>query len=487
MNRFKFALSGIATAILITSFALVLMPAESHAIARSMVGSLGVINPSVATPRHFERGPLVLGKKVGPHAPDHGIGSAIAAGATTGTTVGRTVTLPAGNFVFDGHQFRDFSAFPSVAMVDFGYSTSQATQATFVPGGGALANCPGPGCTATPLTATANFPGTAISWCPPNNNPVGNPAPGTVAAQVGNWRCSTWGSPGTGNHGVRLHIEKNQNAASPLKFGGSLSLIRAASGDTWRVVGDPSTPLASDATVARSLMVDTKPWTAGGGLGPNFGYVTNPAALGPRIKARLNAVGAVAETFGCAAPNSAGSVAPGVPGGSPGAGVLFTPGNPVGGVGVSCGTPTANTVPGQGFGFKMTTGFISGSDFFPGGRMTTANGLNGASPFNPVFAPAGLFTMPTASGGTMMMPIPPFVFTRQGGDTVSGTGTTAARNLVLLGGGIAADPSSGNLFFRLTDLRMTLHAVPEPASGAAIVAGVAGLAALARVSRRARK
>jgi hypothetical protein len=49
----------------------------------------------------------------------------------------------------------------------------------------------------------------------------------------------------------------------------------------------------------------------------------------------------------------------------------------------------------------------------------------------------------------------------------------------MLGGGIAVDPSSGNAFFRITELRMNLS-VPEPATGLGLLAGAGALLALAR-------
>ena len=127
-----------------------------------------------------------------------------------------------------------------------------------------------------------------------------------------------------------------------------------------------------------------------------------------------------------------------------------------------------------------TTGTVSGSDIWPfiivqdqtftASIMTTGGGTGPetgsgywnwpATPFNP---------------GVLAKPSYGFFFTRMGTDEIT---TGGARNIVLLGGGIATSPSSGNLFFRITDLRMQL--VPEPATGLALVAGVAGLVAMAR-------
>jgi hypothetical protein len=70
------------------------------------------------------------------------------------------------------------------------------------------------------------------------------------------------------------------------------------------------------------------------------------------------------------------------------------------------------------------------------------------------------------------------LFSRKGADELT-TGPSSNRNLVMLGGGIAVDPSSGNAFFRITELRMNLS-VPEPATGLGLLAGAGALLALAR-------
>jgi hypothetical protein len=69
-----------------------------------------------------------------------------------------------------------------------------------------------------------------------------------------------------------------------------------------------------------------------------------------------------------------------------------------------------------------------------------------------------------------------------GGDTVTGTGANAVRNLVLLGGSVSVDPGSGNVFNRIATVRMRLQ-VPEPASALGLVAGGGLLLGLARRRR----
>jgi hypothetical protein len=130
------------------------------------------------------------------------------------------------------------------------------------------------------------------------------------------------------------------------------------------------------------------------------------------------------------------------------------------GPGNNCGTNPQGAPPGQGWGFRMTTGTISGSDDFPFSNETTALG----TPFNPnrVFL--------TAAQG--------FFFTRMGEDSVSGT----VRNLVLLGGSVTVDPGSGNVYNRIASLRMRLQ-VPEPSSAAMLLAGAGVLIGLARRRR----
>ena len=134
-------------------------------------------------------------------------------------------------------------------------------------------------------------------------------------------------------------------------------------------------------------------------------------------------------------------------------------GNPIVNAGSNCGTATGMQLPGQGWGFKMTTGAISGSDPYPFGPVnTTVMG----TPFNPIVG-----TQPASQG---------FFFSRQGGDEITSGGN---RNIVLLGGGLAVDPNSGNSYFRISALRMNL-VVPEPAAGLGLLVGAGALAGLVR-------
>jgi hypothetical protein len=411
--------------------------ASAQAATRNMVGSFGVINPSVAPPFFFTAGPHVLGKKVGPYAPDAGWTSVEVAGTTASTFVGRQLTLAAGKMDFNGEVFRDFAAFPTVANLTKTYSSVQPNTETFAIGGGPLASCPGNGC-------TSSGAGTAISWCPPAGEPE-TPSPGVVANQIGDWDCASQQGAATGAFNVRLAISNTPEANH---FGSTFSMLRNDLQNTWRVLVQPGTD--GYAEVSRSWM-DNPNWAWTPGL-PNFQYFTNPGNPGPRLVATLAGNGAVAATFGCVNPT-----------GTIGEGATFVPGQGViTGPGSNCGTPGPKD-PGQGWGFALSTGDVEGSDPWPFISVTSA------VPPGTAFAP-NVNTRTAAQG---------FFFTRMGGDqTTAGT----RRNIVLLGGGLARDPNSGNLFFRILDLRFDMT-VPEPAMGLGLVAGATALVALARRRR----
>jgi hypothetical protein len=191
-------------------------------------------------------------------------------------------------------------------------------------------------------------------------------------------------------------------------------------------------------------------WTPGR---TNFGFTSLGGNNGPRLLARLDASGGIAETFGCVNPTgtNGGDYDP------------LNPGVPILGPGSNCGTDPSPNAAGLGWGFKLTTGTVSGSDPYPFGLVITT--LAG-TPFNPVFQ-----SQPASLG---------FYFSRMGTDTVTPSGNE--RNIVMLGGGLAADPDSGNSFFRIMDLRMTMT-VPEPAAALGLLTGAGALLALARRRR----
>lgn len=414
----------------------------SLSATRGMVGSLGVVNPDVAQPGLFDAGPGAFGKKFGPHPPTAGARTISVAGATAGTLPGRKITLPVDRMNFQGGQFRDFPAFPGIAQST---KTSMVLQpaATFMAGGGALALCPGPGCNASGM-------GTAISFCPPL---VPSPLlPGTAMAQIGNWGCTRYTAAGLGRRGIRLSIQRQDGGS---RFGGTLRLLRSGRSTIWRVLEPPPTSMGL-AIVERAWRTGIEEEAAGG---PNFVQQVVPEHNGPQILARLNARGAITATAGCA--NGVGTVGPGKTyRGLPNPQGPFVP---ITGPGNACGTDPSPAPPGQVIGFRLTTGTLSGSDFFPFLDATTGFG----TPFNPVFRPQSF-----AQG---------MYFTRMGGD--SATPAFASRNIVLVGGGIAFDPKSANAFFRVTDLRFRILA-PEPKGSAGLLICAALLAAWAGSARR---
>lgn len=439
-NRLR--VQGLMAALAITGL-ISLVATTASADPRSMIGSLLVENPSAG----YELPPAIYGKKVGgagprTFPPAAALPSLSVDGTTPGTFVGRQVTLPASELRTTGFEFRLFPAFANVVQVSKSYMSLHG-QATFAENQGALAACPGDGC-------TSSGAGTAISWCPPvSHNPTA-PAPGTTGAPIGNWDCPSWqGGAGGGDRFLRMAIT---NGSARNNFGGTFLLLRNFAQNVWRAPVPPSTPNASDAEVTRSWMdIDSQAWSGGRS---NFEYTGLGGNNGPRLFARLTASGGLDATFGCT--NGVGTN-----------GGNYVRSNPITNAGSNCGTDPSPNAEGQGWGFKMTTGTISGSDPYPfGAVVTTVAG----TPFNPTFG-----TQATTQG---------FFFSRQGTDSLTTTPAGGGRNIVMLGGGISVDPDSGNAFFRITRLEMNLVA-PEPATGAALAAGLGGLAWFAR--RRTRK
>ncbi|MBW2424854.1 MAG: hypothetical protein JRG86_11420, partial [Deltaproteobacteria bacterium] len=424
-----------------SALSLLFVVASAQAATRNMVGSVGVINPSVAPPNYFGHGPQVLGKKVGPYAPDAGWATLQVAGTTTGTFVGRQVTLPANRMNFSGIAFRDFAAFPTVAQVTKSYNSTQPDTEIFNVGGGALGQCPGNGCTFSSFTTntgagttTVVVQGTAISWCPPlAGEATATPAQGTFNNQIGDWNCASQQGAAVGAANIRIGIS---NAPGANNFGGTFSMLENSTRNVWRVAVQPGTDGIAEVFRNGNIVAGR---TFEGGR-ENFEYISNPAIAGPRINARLNANGAVVETFGCV--NGIGTV-----------GQEFEVGGaPYPNPGSNCGTGIAPD-PGQRWGGRLTTGDLEGSDPWPFISVTTQPpGSAFAVNVNPRTAAQGFF------------------FTRMGTDNVVGT----RRNIVLVGGGVSTDPASGNLAFWLTDLRFDLT-VPEPAMGLGLVAGATAL------------
>lgn len=426
--------------------ALSVLAGAAGAVTRSMTGSVSVMFPGEVAPFQFDAGPVVFGRKQGAYPPTKGAETIEVLGSTTSTHPGRTVQVAPHKLDFAGSSYRDFPQFLAVAnttRVDFGSQLS----ATFRNGSGALAFCPGAGCTAGGL-------GTQIEWCPPLVPNSLNPAPGTNFARVGNWSCTKHSNPGPGNRNGRIRIVNGDDAP---RFGGLLNILRSYRRAIWLVRSQPSTSMASDAEVVRQFLdIRSRNLTPGRN---NFGFTGNLRQAGPRVYARLNARGAVEQTFGCT--NGIGN---------PGAPYLGPPGpngpfDPIVVPGNNCGTMPASAVSTQAWGFRLTTGTISGSDAFPFLLSeTTALG----TPFNPRVVPR-----PPGSPG--------FFFTRMGQDQVTGT----VRNLVLVGGSVVVDPFSANVFNRILSVRMRLQA-PEPAEATGVLVGTGGVLVAARMTRRRR-
>jgi len=427
--------------------ALLAAASPGHARSATMYGAIGVVNPEVAPPDQLDSRLGAFGKGWGVLPPTAGVRTIDAIGTTLITSAGRALALAAGRLNFQGADQRAFPAFPDVAQVTQTFMSVQPA-ATFMAGGGALAFCPGPGCNASGM-------GTAISFCPPLARDPLHPAPGTAMAPIGNWNCTFYPSAGPSIRGIRIAISNSPGAPH---FGGTLRLLRSQRATIWRVLEAPSTPMAYG-VVERAWRTGTAASVAGG---ENFGYATFPEQNGPHLLARLGAGGMVTATAGCA--NGVGTVGVGKTFMRPG---LAGPYVPIIGPGNGCGTEPGPGAAGHAYGFRLTTGTISGSDFFPFLDATTMSG----TPFNPRFQPRsfgqGLF------------------FTRMGRDVLAGSGVAAVRNLAMIGGGIAYDPESGSAYFRLLDLRMGIF-VPEPQGAAAPITGIAALVVATRMKARRR-
>ncbi len=334
MNRIP-AVARIAHVVLIV-LATSMLTMSAFAASRSMTGYVTVDNPSAGV----EGGPGVFARKVGGAGPivfppSDGARSISVAGTTTGTFVGRQLTLPADELNFSDVRVRKFPAFSNVAGGTVSWMSVQPA-ATFAESGGALANCPGPGC-------TSSGAGTVISWCPPVTHDPIAPAPGTIGAQVGNWDCPSWpAGAGGGDRSMRMGIS---NASGRANFGGTFLLLRNLVQNSWRVPVQPSTPNASDAEVTRTMVVNSQAWTPGRS---NFQFTALGGNNGPRLFARRRQrLHPVDLRLHQRRGHQRGN---------------FMEGVPIPNAGSNCGTDPAPMVDGQGWGFKMTTGTISGSD-----------------------------------------------------------------------------------------------------------------------------
>jgi hypothetical protein len=239
--------------------------------------------------------------------------------------------------------------------------------------------------------------GGAIDFCPPQQ-------PATPLQ--GNLSCPIWNNPGAGNYTVAIHIAQRPGGVA---FGGTLRLMRNLTNSFNWFALPPFIPLGNT-TQLQEVTKAPNPvnlfWEPGL---PNYGFISDINYSGTHFNARLTTMGKIASLVS-----------------------TLTTGTQVG--------PSKDI----GWGFKMTTGAISGSDVYP---------------------PVGVTT-------------PFFVFQTTGSDTVTPSGNI--RNIVLLGGSISRSGKFGSLFNRISILDI---AVPEPATLGGLAAGMFGLLALGRVRR----
>jgi PEP-CTERM motif len=306
--------------------------------------------------------------------------------STDMTAAGNAFTMPVGAMALTGMNLRFFPTFVFVAQNSFSFMTTLPQAERLENGQGAAATAP-------------------INFCPPKNDP--NPL-------NGNLNCLDWANPGDPNYRIRMGIDRRRTAGGdPIggAFGGTLRLARnVTSSNVWFA----KPPYLALGNLTGMQRVSKQPnsavdiWTPGR---TNFAFGTNINAKGPQYSAMLGTQGQIASL-------TAGPF--------PATGV--------------------NDPVDRGWGFKMTTGVISGSDQSPA--------LGGGIPF--------------------------FSFATTGDDTVTAGGQV--RNIVLVGGGIALSGASGSLFERLQILDVVM-AVPEPATLAGLGMGFAALLAFARVRR----
>ena len=381
----------LAAAFCVLSVSLSVIPEALHAATRSMSGSVTIQVPSRPIPSRQDIIPTA----------NQGLRAVNVVGPTG---VGAEVNLPAGNFQFDGWPnflpggeaapitlMRTFVGIPTFAQFSYSALTPHS-DATFRVGSGAGA-------------------GGDIDWCPP-----------AAGAAGGNSNCLNFTTAGAGALPIRIGI-KPQSANA---FGGTFQMLRntfnAASWILAQATGAAGTP----ALFSVQPRTSSFPWTPGA---PNYQYLQNDIVPGPVYSGFLV--------------------------------TQMTPTDPVNTSMVSASPMFVEPAPpdtfadGRAWGFRMTTGRISGSDGAPDTTPTS----------NPTF----FFFATTGKDTTAVA------------TTVSGAGPTTVRNLVLVGGAIAISGTGGNLFFRVNQLEMQL---PEPAAGLGLAAGALLLVGIAWVRRR---
>ena len=126
----------LGTGLVAISYAMTaLFALQAGAASRSMIGSILIENPSAG----FELAPGIYGKPVGQqvggnfYPPTADVPQVSVAGTTAGTSVGRTITVPANRLNRSGFAYNVYPAFSNVGQVSKSFMTIQ-NAATFANG-----------------------------------------------------------------------------------------------------------------------------------------------------------------------------------------------------------------------------------------------------------------------------------------------------------------------------------------------------------------
>jgi hypothetical protein len=346
-------------------------------------GSNGIINPS--TTDSYELGPWRISEMV----------NTTGSNTASPLAVGQQITFAGGNTdpavktVFQtGPINRIFGPFVFVAQNTKTVTSTRPSPVVLSQGGGA----------GSPAS---------IAFCPPigDLNPLN-----------GNLSCNLTGSAGAATYNIALKIAKTGNNNG---FGGVYNLVRNVNAGVWFALS-PFVPLMNTSLTQVVSFKDndnTNTWPGGQ---DNFAINTAMGSKGPRYRALLTDVTGTADPL---------STIHG------GIGTLLNPGSPTAPI-------VSPPVTDLEWGFRLTTGVVSGSDMAP----------NATS------------------------------FITTGKDTVTPSGNV--RNLVLIGGGMATSQGSGTLALFNRNMVMKFSVVPEPGTLVALAVGVVGLAGLGRTRRR---
>lgn len=362
---------------------LLLAGGTAQSAVRYAGGDNGIINPS--TTDSYELGPWKISEMV----------NTSGAGGAAPLAVGQQISFAGGNTdpavknrFQAGPIRRIFGAYVFVAQNTKTVTSTRPDPVIFSQGGGA----------GSPAS---------IAFCPPI---------GDLNPMNGNLNCNLTSEAGAATYNIALKIAKTGNNNG---FGGVYNLVRNVHAGVWFALS-PFVPMMNTTltqVVSFKNNDNTNTWPAGQ---DNFAVNTFMGSKGNRYRAHLT------DVTGTADPLSTihGAIA-----------TLLNPGSPT--------APIASPpVTDLEWGFRMTTGVVSGSDMAP----------NATS------------------------------FITTGKDTVTPSGNV--RNLVLVGGGMATSQGSGTLALFNRNMIMKFSVVPEPGTLVALAVGVVGLAGLGRTRRR---